>query len=489
MLAALGSAVGLANLWRFPYLAGQYGGGAFVLVYVLFSIVICVPLVMAELAMGRRGQRDPLTTMRQLCAEEGRSSFWHSIGWLSIFPSLGVLSFFSVVAGWSLDYIAQAASGAFIGIGAEAAENVFVELQSSPGRIFFWHSAYMAATIFVVARGLRGGIEIASKLMMPGLVLSLLVLVAYTHVEGDAWRAWQFLFRPDFSALGGEGTLMALGQALASVSVGAGAFMTYGSYVPRSVRLASASWIVALGDTGVALPRGARDLFRRLRVRLDPAAGPGLMFLTLPIALGNMPGGYVFSIVFFVLVFFAAFASSLSMLEPCVSWLVDKGYARGRATLAVGATVWLFATGSVLSFNVLRDFTPLAFIPGFEGRTIFGILEHAVANVILPVNALLIALFAGWMFRRRMLAEEIGLASGPAIGLWSSRCAFSRLSPSSLHSSTVSAESGAISSRARRALLSRRGTSRPRPGHRHRSRPEAALRESPLWSLRCGSRP
>jgi NSS family neurotransmitter:Na+ symporter len=390
-----------------------------VLVYVFFSIALCVPLVMAELAMGRRGQRDPLTTMRTLCAEEGNSSFWPSIGWLSIFPSLGVLSFFSVVAGWSLDYIVKAASGAFVGIGAEAAEGIFVELQSSPGRIFFWHTVYMAATVFVVARGLRGGIEVVSKLMMPGLVLSLLVLLIYAHVEGDAWGAWQFLFRPDFSALGGEGVLMALGQALASVSVATGAFLTYGSYVPRNVSLASASWTIALGDTVVALLAGLVIFPVVLASGIDPASGPGLMFLTLPIALGNLPGGYVFSIVFFVLVFFAAFASSLSMLEPCVSWLVDKGYARARAALAVGAAVWVFATGSVLSFNVLSDFTPLAFIPGFEGRTIFGILEYTVANVILPVNALLIALFAGWVFRRRVLVDEIGLSSGLAIRLWS----------------------------------------------------------------------
>jgi neurotransmitter:Na+ symporter, NSS family len=390
-----------------------------VLVYVFFSIALCVPLVMAELAMGRRGQRDPLTTMRKLRAEEGHSAFWQSIGWLSIFPSLGVLSFFSVVAGWSLDYIAKAASGAFVGIGAEAAENIFVGLQSSPGRMFFWHSAYMAGTVFVVARGLRGGIEIVNKLMMPGLVLSLLVLLAYAHVEGEAWRAWQFLFRPDFSSLGGEGVLMALGQALASVSVATGAFLTYGSYVPRSVSLASASWTIALGDTVVALLAGLVIFPVVLTSGIDPASGPGLMFQTLPIALGNLPGGYLFSIVFFVLVFFAAFTSSLSMLEPCVSWLIDKGYARERATLAVGTAVWLLATGSVLSFNVLRDFTPLAFIPGFEGRTIFGILEHAVANVILPVNALLIALFAGWVFRRRVLVEEIGLSSRFAIQLWS----------------------------------------------------------------------
>jgi NSS family neurotransmitter:Na+ symporter len=418
LLAALGSAVGLGNLWRFPYLAGQYGGGAFVLVYLFFSIAICAPLVMAELAMGRRGHRNPLTTMRTLCAEEGRSRFWHSIGWLSIFPTLGVLCFYSVVAGWSLYYIAKAAAGAFVDIGPEAAESVFIELQSAPVRMFFWHSVYMAATVFVVARGLRGGIEIANKLMMPGLVLSLVVLVVYAHVAGEAWGAWRFMFRPDFSALSAEVVLMALGQALASVSVATGAFLTYGSYVPRGVRLASASWTIALGDTAVSLLAGVAIFSVVLASELDPASGPGLMFLTLPIAIGNLPGGYFFSIVFFVLVFFAAFASSLSMLEPCVSWLVDKGHRRARATLAVGAAVWILATGSVLSFNVLREFTPLAFIPGFEGRTIFGILEHTAANLILPVNALLIALFAGWVLRRA-LVEEIGISSRWATACWS----------------------------------------------------------------------
>jgi NSS family neurotransmitter:Na+ symporter len=262
---------------------------------------------------------------------------------------------------------------------------------------------------------LRGGLEAANKIMMPGLFVSLLLLVAYAHIEGDAARAWVFLFWPDFSALSGEGLLMALGQALASVSVGTGALLTYGSYVSKNVNLVSSSWTIVLGDSAVAILAGLAIFPIVFASGLDPASGPGLMFLSLPIALGNLPGGYVFSIIFFVLVFFAAFTSSLSMLEPSVAWLVEKGYRRPLAAAGVGAIVWLLATGSVLSFNVLRDFTPLSFLPGYEGKNIFEILEYTFANLSLPLTALLLALFAGWILGRNTLLEEIGLTGKAAV--------------------------------------------------------------------------
>ncbi|MBI2969438.1 MAG: sodium-dependent transporter [Gammaproteobacteria bacterium] len=418
LFAVLGSAIGLGNLWRFPYMTGENGGGAFVLVYLFFSLVIGVPLVMTELAMGRRGHRSPVTTMRALCVEGNVSLFWLAIGWLSILAPILALCFYSVVAGWSLDFIVRAAAGTFSGIRPDAAQAVFQDLLASPGRLFFWHTIYMAASIFVVARGIRHGLEGATKIMMPALFVMMALLVIYAHVAGDAGRAWYFLFNPDFSRLTGTSVLMALGQALFSVSVGTGALITYGSYLSRDVNIPGSSWTIALSDTAAALMAGLAIFPIVFASGLDPGDGPGLMFVTLPIALGQMPGGYFISIMFFVLVFFAAFTSSLAMLEPFVAWMVDKGYQRVPVTIITGTCIWMAGAATVLSFNLLKDFTPLSFIPLYEGRTIFLILDFTVSNISLPLNALLIAMFAGWVISRRTLMGEIGLNAKGAIRAW-----------------------------------------------------------------------
>jgi NSS family neurotransmitter:Na+ symporter len=419
LLAAIGAAIGLGNLWRFPYIAGQNGGGAFVLVYLGFVLVISIPLVMAELGMGRRGHHSPVNTMRQLCAEAGAHPAWQAIGWLSILAPLAALCFYSVVAGWALDYVISAVRGRFAGIDGPGAAAVFGELMASPGRMFFWYSLYLAATVFVVCRGVRRGIQSANLLMTPALFVMLLVLVGYAHVAGDAAAAWRFMFTPDFSALTATGVLLALGQALFSVSVATGALITYGAYLSREVRIPGSSWTIALVDTAAALLAGLAIFPIVFASGLDPADGPGLMFVSLPLALGQMPGGVFFSVVFFVLVFFAAFTSSLAMLEPFVSYMEEhRGFRRVPVTVCTGIGVWLVGTTAVLSFNVLRDFTPLSFIPLYEGRNLFAVIDFTVSGVLLPLNALLIALFAGWVFRRT-LREEIGLRPEWNYRLWS----------------------------------------------------------------------
>lgn len=414
----MGSAIGLGSLWRFPYIVGVNGGGAFVLVYLFFVLVISVPLVMAELAMGRRGHRSPINTMKLLCAEQNANSFWTAIGWLSILAPLLALCFYSVIAGWSLDFIVTAATGTFSGIEPTAAQKVFDDLLASPGRLFFWHTVYMVATIYVVTRGVRQGLEGVNKLMMPALFIMMVLLVLYAHVSGDAWKGWRFLINPDFSKLTAASVLMALGQALFSVSVGTGALITYGAYMSEDIRIPGSSWIIALSVAAAAMMAGLAIFPVVFASGLDPAEGPGLMFVTLPIALGHMPGGYVISITFFILVFFAAFTSSLAMLEPFVSWMVDKGFRRVPVTIITGTGVWIAGTATVLSFNVLKDFEPLSFIPIYEGRNIFLVIDFTVSNIMLPLNALLIALFAGWVFSRSTLLGEIGLSDPLAIRAW-----------------------------------------------------------------------
>ncbi|MGH8247120.1 MAG: sodium-dependent transporter, partial [Gammaproteobacteria bacterium] len=389
LLAVLGAAIGLGSLWRFPYVAGANGGGAFVLIYLFFSLVISVPLVMAELAIGRMGQRSPVNTIRLLCAENHLGGIWQGIGWLSILAPLLALCFYSVIAGWSLDFIYQAARGVFSGISPEHAQRVFDDLLSSPARLFFWHTLYMMATVFMVARGIRGGLETTNRIMMPGLLIMMVLLVIYAHVAGDALSGWRFLFSPDFSSLTAEGILMALGQSLFSVSVGTGALITYGAYLSPDIRIPGCSWLIALSVAGVSILCGLAIFPIVFASGLDPAGGPGLMFVTLPLALGKMPGGYVIGILFFVMVFFAAFTSSIAMLEPIVSWMMDKGFRRAPVAIVAGLGTWIAGGATVLSFNLLSDFEPLSFIPIFAGRNMFEIVDFTVSNVCLPLNALL----------------------------------------------------------------------------------------------------
>ncbi len=420
LLVTIGASIGLGNLWRFPYLAGENGGGAFILVYLFFIIVISMPLTMAELAMGRRGHCSPVNPMRKLCNESGAAGPWQAIGWFSIITPLLILCFYSVVAGWSLDYITRAVAGEFVGITPAGAKQAFDRLMASPVRLGLWYTIYIALTVYAVSRGIRRGLEKVANFMMPALFAMIVLLVIYAHVTGEPARAWRFMFDADFSRLTATGVLMALGQALFSVSIGTGALLTYGAYTSKDIDITSSAWIIVVTDTGAALLAGLAIFPIVFASGLDPAEGPGLMFVTLPVALGEMVGGYFFSIVFFVLVFFAAFTSSLAMLEPFVRWMEEhKGYRRVPVTICTGIFVWCVGLSAVLSFNLLSDFKPLSFIPLYEGKTIFSILDFSVSNVFLPINALLIAIFAGWIFGRHTLREEIGLSEGAGYRTWS----------------------------------------------------------------------
>ncbi len=420
ILATIGASIGLGNLWRFPYVAGANGGGAFVIVYLFFVFAISVPLMMAELSLGRRGQQSPVNTIRKLREESAAGGLWQLIGWFSILAPLMALCFYAVVAGWSLDYIARATAGGFVAIEPKQAGLLFDQLLASPWRLGMWYSLYLILTVYVVSKGVKQGLEKASNIMMPALFCMIIMLVIYAHITGDPMRAWSFMFNPDFSKLTSKSVLIALGQALFSVSVGTGALLTYGAYMSKNVNIISSSWIIALADTCAALMAGLAIFPIVFASGLNPAEGPGLMFISLPVALGQMPGGYFFAIVFFVLVFFAAFSSSLAMLEPFVSWLMEhKGYARVPVTVCTGFVVWCIGISAVLSFNILSDFTPLSFIPLYESSNMFDILDFTVSNIMLPINALLIAVFTGWVFGRHILRDEMEMKSEAGYRLWS----------------------------------------------------------------------
>ena len=417
LLATIGAAVGLGNLWRFPFMAGQNGGGAFVLIYIGFVVFLCVPIMLAELTMGRRGQGSAITTMRNLSSAAGASSSWHVIGWLSIAVPLIGLSFYSVVAGWSIDYILQAAMNAFSQFNGAESERAFNEMLASPVRLLFFHTLFLASAVFIVARGIGKGIELIAKFMMPGLFVILIVLAINSAVNADISRGLEFLFSPDISKITPEIVFLALGQAFFSVAIGVGVMITYGAYVPKQISLPKAALTIALADSAVALLAGIVIFPLVFSNGLDPAGGPGLIFITLPVAFGNMPGGHIVGFLFFVLLFFAAFSSVVGMLEPAVSWLEEhKGFSRPKMTIAAGAGGWLLGIAAALSFNVWSEWKPLSFVPLVESKGIFDLLDFLVSNLMLPINALLIAIFAGWIMSKEAIMEELGLQSGALSG-------------------------------------------------------------------------
>lgn len=417
LLAAIGGAVGLGNLWRFPYVAGEYGGGAFVIMYLAFVFLLGVPLMAGEMLLGRRGHRSPVNSIAALVRDENAKPFWRAIGWISVaVPFIG-LSYYAVVAAWALDYFALASSNAFAGIDGATSGSTFGQRADEPVYQASLHAFFVAMTVFVVANGVNKGIERASRILMPTLFAVMIILVIYGMVEGDFAAAASFLFNPDFSALSPEAFLVALGQALFSLGIGVGLMITYSSYMPREYSLRSSVTIICIGDTVAALLAGFAIFPIVFASGLDPAEGPGLIFVTLPVAFGNMAGGHVIGTLFFVLLLFAAFTSAIGMLEPVVAWLEEKYPGRRRAMAVIaGFAIWVLGLGSVLSFGIMSDWQPLGFM-GIS-KNFFGIADFTVANVLAPTCALLIALFAGWVLKERVIDEEFAGESAGWKSYW-----------------------------------------------------------------------
>ncbi len=429
LLATIGGAVGLGNLWRFPYIAGEYGGGGFVLIYLGFVFLLGVPLMAGEMMLGRRGHRSPVNSIAALVRAEDASFFWRSIGWISLLVPFIGLSYYAVVAAWALDYLGLAAGNAFSGFDGTLSQTTFGLRIDDPVYQATLHGFFVAMTVWVVARGINKGIEQASRILMPALFGVIIILVVYGMVSADFAAAARFLFNPDFSAVTGESFLVALGQALFSLGVGVGLMITYASYMPREYSLRSSATIICVGDTLAALLAGFAIFPIVFASGLDPAEGPGLIFVTLPIAFGNMAGGHIIGTLFFILLLFAAYTSALGMLEPVVAWLEERNPGKRKQMAAfAGMAVWVLGLGSVFSFSFMADIRPLAFL-GIE-KSFFGIADFTVANVLAPVNALLIALFAGWVVRKIVVDEEFASDSAGWKSYW--RIANRYLAPAAL---------------------------------------------------------
>ena len=411
-LAATGSAVGLGNIWKFPYITGQNGGGAFVLVYLLCVAAVGLPIMVAEILLGRRGRRSPINTMRALSQEAGRSKHWQYLGWCGVIAGFLILSYYSVIAGWAIAYIFRAAAGMFTSASADDIADLFADLVASPERLLAWHTIFMLMTMVVVARGVRSGLEQAVRFMMPALFLLLLILVGYAMNSGAFLEGLRFLFAPDFGKLSAAGVLIAMGHAFFTLSLGMGAIMIYGSYMPDSASIGATATAVAVADTLVALFAGMAIFPIVFANGLEPASGPGLIFQTLPLAFGHMPGGTLFGLMFFVLLLFAAWSSSISLIEPAVAWLIENhGMRRVHAATIAGIATWLLGIGTIFSFNIWSE-------DKVFGLTFFSMLDFLTANIMLPLGGLGIAVFAVWVMSREMSRDELGMGESFGYRAW-----------------------------------------------------------------------
>ncbi len=416
ILAATGSAVGLGNIWKFPYIAGENGGGAFVLVYLACIAVIGIPVMMAEAIIGRKSRMSPINAMRSVAKEAGANKIWSGVGWMGVLAGLFIMSFYSVVAGWALNYVVSAANGVFTNATPEAIGENFNALLANPSTLILWHTVFSVITGLVVALGVTKGLGAVAKYMMPFLFGALILLVGYSFTHGDFSAGLHFLFDFNLGKLSWSSVLTALGHAFFTLSLGMGAIMAYGAYMPGNASLGKTILTVGLLDTVVALVAGLA-IFPIVfaTASIEPSDGPGLLFVSLPVAFGSMPFGTIFGTLFFLLISVAAWSSSVSLIEPGVAWLVEgRKMKRAPATLLLTGSAWAMGIGCALSLNVLKDFTPWFLL----NQTLFNFFDFITAKVMLPLGGVFIALFVGWFMNKAALHKELETSDSLLFNVW-----------------------------------------------------------------------
>lgn len=401
ILATTGAAVGLGNVWRFPYMAGSHGGSAFVMLYLVFVILIGLPIMIAEISIGRRARANSVSSLQILAKESNGSKHWGLLGWWGALALLLVLSFYSVVSGWSIAYLYHSL---FIGFKNNTTTQITQTWQhflTSPWQLLGWHTLFMTLTISVIVRGVQAGLEKATKYMMPALYGILFLLVVYAAFVGDFYKAFHFLFDFHPEKITTNIVISAMGHAFFTLALGAGAMLTYGAYVPRSVNIANTVWIVALLDVLVAVLSGLAIFPLVFAHHLALNAGPGLMFVTLPIAFAHIPYGSLIGALFFLLLLCAAWTSSINLAEPMVIILQNKlRLSRTKAALLIGLIAWLLGFIAVLSFNVWKH------VEIFH-TSLFTIDTSIPTDIILPIGGLGFAIFAGFVMKKQFTQAEV----------------------------------------------------------------------------------
>lgn len=395
--AIAGSAVGLGNIWKFPYITGIYGGGAFVVIYLLCIALIGLPIVMSEFIIGRKAQQNAIGSFKKLAP----GTYWFVPGLMGLVAAFMILSFYGVVAGWTLGYLYKAVANLFVGLNPAALESMFGGFISKTSEPIIWQIVFMSLTCGIVLAGIKGGIEKASKLLMPLLLVLIIILDIRALTLPGSFAGLSFLFNPDFSKLTAEGILNALGHAFFSLSLGMGTLITYSSYMSKNENLSSTAIQVTIADTGIALLAGIAIFPAVFAFGIEPGAGPGLVFITLPNVFLQMPGGYFFCIMFFLLLSIAALTSSISILEVVVAYFVEElKLKRMFATIIAGVSITLTGIPCSLSMGIWSKAV-------FMEKTFFDWMDYIASNVLLPLGGLLIVAFVGWILGREKAEKEI----------------------------------------------------------------------------------
>ncbi len=409
--AAAGSAIGLGNIWRFPYVAGENGGAAFIIVYLGFIAVIGTPVMLSEFAIGRKARRNPYGAFRLLAPGKP----WFLIGIMGVAAAFMILAFYSTVAGWTLEYLYKSVINQFAGQSPEQLALMFEDFKQSGAAPAFWQLVFMFLTAWIVIAGVRNGIEKYAKILMPVLLAIIMILCIRALTLPGATQGVRFLFNPDFSKITAETILKALGQAFFSLSIGMGTLITYGSYINKEDNLATSAISVSAADTFIAILAGLAIFPAVFAFNIDPRSGEGLVFITLPKIFQLMPGGYVFSLLFFLLLVIAALTSSISVLEVVVAYLSEElNLPRKWATLTATFLITLLGLICTLSQGPLDHL-------GIFRRNVFELLDYSTANILLPLGGFFIVLFAGWFMGRRSISGEItnqGMLRGRFTGLY-----------------------------------------------------------------------
>lgn len=414
LLATIGSAVGIGSIWKFPYEVGSNDGGAFVLCYVAGLVLIVVPLMFAEFAIGRRGGGDPGASLRAVARAGNSSGHWSLVGLMGVGTGFLILSFYAVIGGWTLGYAIETAANGLAGANPQTVKARYDLFLASPGRMTLYHAIFMAATAVIVARGVAHGIETASKILMPVLGVLMLALAGYSIVEGDFTATLRYLFVPDLAHLTARTALDALGLGFFSIGVGLGLMITYAAHAGIEVDLKQIAIWSVVADTAISFLAGFAVFPVVFAHGLDPASGPGLVFVTLPLAFAQMPFGALAASAFFLRLFVAALASAISMLELVVAMLVRRfEWSQSQATAIAAGVCFVAGIATVLSFNLWSGWHPLEGItakPSLASATLFDLLDYLTSNVLLPAGGFGLAVFAGWVMPQRLLTEELGLS-------------------------------------------------------------------------------
>lgn len=412
LMASVGFAVGLGNIWRFPYITGENGGAAFVVVYLVCAFVIGVPILIAEVMIGRRGGMSPPGSMRAIALAEGKSGHWQWAGGMNVLAAFLIQVVYCVIAGWVLLYLFKALTTGFAGIdGPGAAAEFEAVLADIPGLIF-WTVLGLAITGAIIYAGVRSGIERAVGVLMPTLFGLLVALAAYNVFAGGFGQALTYLFAPDFSKVNGPMILAAVGQAFFSIGVAMAGMMTFGAYLPKRISIAGSALIIVSADTLVALLAGLVIFPVVFNFGLDPGGGAGLIFQTLPVAFAQMPGGHLVSVLFFLLLSVAAITSMVGLVEAITAWMKEhRGFERHKSAVAVLSGIALLSLVSVLSYNVLSHVQ-------LFGNDLHAVSDYVPNQILLPLGGLLIAVFAGWFVSRASARDELAMGSDALFNAW-----------------------------------------------------------------------